>query len=83
MESPTRVKSQATVLLSFLKKHSVGLDAEGEPDFTKIEKKAIRELLEANRAVVKVTLLRADLDFEYPHLQEHKKGKDALLASID
>lgn len=45
--------------------------------------KAVRDLLEYNKGLVKVTLLRADLHFEYPHLLEHKLNKDQILRDID
>lgn len=52
-------------------------------DLKNVKIKAVYDLLEQNKSLVKVTLLRADLHFEYPHLLEHKLNKDKILREID
>lgn len=57
-------------MLKKLKKYNAKLDENGELDLSEIEDSNVRKYLEKNEALVKLTLMQADLEFEYPQKME-------------
>jgi hypothetical protein len=56
--------------LKKLRYHGAQLDDEGELDLSEVKDDNVRKYLEQNAALVKMTLMQADLEFEYPHKLE-------------
>lgn len=69
-ESPTKLKRQAKTLHKMLQKHGVVLTDEGEVDYSAVANKHVVQHLQAQESLVKVTLMQADLEWEYPQKLE-------------
>jgi len=66
-EAPTKLKRHAKKLLKKLNKLGVSLDAHGEVDYSSVTDPFTLKKLKEHHQMVKITLLQADLEFEYPH----------------
>ena len=66
VEGPTKLKKNAKGFLNQLLKHNVTLDENGDPDFSKVKNKHVLTLLQKKEKLVRVTLMQADMEFEYP-----------------
>lgn len=53
-----------------LQKHGVVLTDEGEVDYSAVHNKHVVQHLQAQESLVKVTLMQADLEWEYPQKLE-------------
>jgi len=82
-ESPTKLKKQAKTLLNVLRKNMVTLDDQGEVDFSKVRNQNVISILKKQESLVKVTLMQADLEFEYPQKLEKLLVKSDLLRWLD
>jgi hypothetical protein len=65
-ESPTKLKKAANSLLKKLKKHNVTLTKDGEVDYRDVTNINVVNEIKANEPLVRLTLMQADLEFEYP-----------------
>ena len=52
--------------MKVLRKYNVTLDEDANPVLDHIEDQNIRTFLQKKQALVRVTLIQADLEFEYP-----------------
>ena len=82
-ESPTKLKKQAKSLLNILRKNGVSLDSNGDVNYEQVKHKHIAKYLKKNEALVKVTLMQADLEFEYPQKLEKLLVKSDVLRWLD
>lgn len=82
-ESPTKLKRNAKRFLKVLQKHNVSLDERGEPDLSAVASPEIRQYLESKHTLVKVTLLLADLEFEYPQKIEKLMVRADILSWLE
>jgi hypothetical protein len=69
-EAPTKLKKNAKSFLRKLEKYGVSLDEDGELDLSAIKEKNVQKFLTENASLAKLTLMQADLEFEYPHKLE-------------
>lgn len=69
-EAPTRLKKQAKSFLKKLQKFGVKLDENGEVDVSEVKEDNIRVYVQKNMSLVQMTLMHADLEFEYPQKLE-------------
>lgn len=65
-ESPTKLKRNAKALLTKLRNYGVQLDEYGDVDFSNVDDENVIKSLRKNETLVKITLMHADLEFEYP-----------------
>ena len=65
-EAPTKLKKSAQTFLKKLRKHGVKLDDNGEADFSAVADQHVVTELKKNEHIVRLTLMQADLEFEYP-----------------
>lgn len=82
-EGPTRLKRAAKSLLFKLQKHNVILDQNGDVDFSNVKEPNVLASLKKNENLVRLTLMQADLEFEYPQKLEKMTIKADLLKLID
>lgn len=80
---PNKLKAQAKGFLNVLKKHGVYLDEDANPVFDDIEDDNIRRYLQKKEGLVKITLMQADLDFEYPQKLEKLIVRADILDWLD
>jgi hypothetical protein len=78
-ESPTKLKQRAKAFLRMLEKHKIRLDLNGEVDYRKCEDENVVAALKKKEQLVKVTLMQADLEFEYPQKLEKIVVKNEIL----
>jgi hypothetical protein len=83
VESPTKLKRNAKAFLHLLRKHEVVLDQNGEVDHSNVKNEHVVEMLKRKEQLVKVTLMQADLEFEYPHKLERLLVRSEILAWLD
>ena len=79
VESPTKLKKNAKGLLKLLEKHNVTLDENGDPDLKDVQNSHVKKLLLKNIKLVRVTLMQADMEFEYPQKLEKIMIKSNIL----
>jgi hypothetical protein len=77
------LKQRAKTLLNVLRKHNVRLTSDGEVDYTFVENKNVIGVMKRKEALVKVTLMQADLEFEYPQKLEKLLVRSDLLKWLD
>jgi len=82
-ESPNKLKAQAKSLLRKLRQHDVRLDLEGNVDYSRVRSKGLVKQLKAREELVRVTLMQADLEFEYPHKLEKIAVKADVMKMIE
>ena len=68
--APTKLKRNAKSFLYKLRKYGVRLSRDGELNLSKVKDKNVRKWLLDNTSMVQLTLMQADLEFEYPHKLE-------------
>jgi len=78
-EAPTALKKTAKGFLKKLEKYGVYLEEDGEVNYDAVELKNVREYLKKNETLVKITLMQADLEFEYPHKLERLQARADVL----
>ena len=78
-ERPTKLKERAKAFLKMLQKHNVQLDENGEVDFSKVEDQNVRGTLKGKDQLIRVTLMQADLEFEYPQKLEKIVVKNEIM----
>jgi hypothetical protein len=61
----------------------VRLDQNGEVDYSQVQNKNVIETLQKQEPLVKVTLMQADLEFEYPQKLEKLLVRSDLLRWLD
>lgn len=83
VERPTNLKKNAKGFLKLLKKHGVYLDEDACPVYDNVKDKHIRNFLQRKESLVRVTLMQADLEFEYPQKLEKILVKADLLNWLD
>ena len=69
-ESPKKLKKRALGFLGVLRKYNVTLDSDANPQIDHIEDKNIKKFFKKKEALVRTTLMQADLEFEYPQKLE-------------
>ena len=69
--------------MKVLRKYNVTLDEDANPVLDHIEDSNIRTFLQKKSALVRVTLMQADLEFEYPQKLEKLMVKADLLKWLD
>lgn len=72
-EAPTQLKRKAKSFLKKLRKFGAKLNDEGELDLTDVQEDNVRKYFEKNASLVRLTLMQADLEFEYPQKLEKMK----------
>ena len=82
-ESPKKLKKQALGFLGVLNKYGVTLDSDANPVLEQIEDKNIQKFLKKKEALVRTTLLQADLEFEYPQKLEKILVQSDILRWLD
>ena len=82
-ESPTKLKKAAKNLLNKLRKHNVGLDMNGDIDYSRVNENNIVTFVKQNETLVKLTLMQADLEFEYPQKLEKMTIKADILKMVE
>lgn len=65
-EAPSKLKRNARSFLKKLQKQGVKLDSNGELDLSDVREDNVRNYINKNVGIVKLTLMQADLEFEYP-----------------
>lgn len=69
--------------MKILHKYNVKLDEDANLDLSHITDKNIRQFLEKKESLVRVTLIQADLEFEYPQKLEKMLVKADILRWLD
>jgi hypothetical protein len=64
--APTKLKKNAKAFLKKIQKYGATLDDYGDLDLSDVKDDNVRQYLQKNDQIVKVTLMQADLEFEYP-----------------
>lgn len=64
--TPRKIKKQSRQLLNKLQKYNIKLDSKGEVDFSECPYPNITKKY-MNNPLVKIVLMQADLDYEFPH----------------
>jgi len=82
-ESPTKLKARAKGFLKVLQKFKVKLDDEANLNLSRIGSRNFRGFLQRNASLVRVTLMQADLEFEYPQKLEKIIVKADILKWLD
>lgn len=82
-ESPVKLKRRAKALLISLRKNNVELNFNGEINYDAIKNEHVERVCRKQEALVKVTLMQADLEFEYPQKMEKLLVKSDLLKWLD
>ncbi len=82
-EGPRKLKHHARGFLKVLNKYGVTLDDDANPILSHIQDENIRKYLERKESLVRVTLMQADLEFEYPQKLEKLLVKSDLLRWLD
>ena len=72
-EAPTQLKRKAKSFLKKLRRYGVKLDDSGDLDLSDVQEDNVRKYLEKNASLVRLTLMQADLEFEYPQKLEKMK----------
>lgn len=83
VERPTNLKKKAKGFLKMLKKHNVYLDENADPVFDDVKDQNIVHFLKKRENLVRVTLMQADLEFEYPQKLEKILVKADILNWLD
>lgn len=65
-EAPTSLKKQAKSFLKKIQKHGAVLTDGGDVDLSSVKEDNVRVYLKKNQSLVQMTLMQADLEFEYP-----------------
>lgn len=65
-EAPTKLKRQARSFLKKLRKYGAKLDDNGDLNLSDVRDNNVVKYLSKNEQLVKLTLMQADLEFEYP-----------------
>ena len=65
-EAPKKLKRNAKAFLKKLQKYGVSLDEMGEVDLSGVKDDNVKKYIEKNIGLVRLTLMQADLEFEYP-----------------
>ena len=60
------MKRNARAFLKKVQKYGAKLDDYGELDLEDVRDENVKKYLEKNQSLVKMTLMQADLEFEYP-----------------
>ena len=82
-ESPTKLKKAAKNLLSKLKKHNVKLDDNGDIIYSEITDNNVKSFVKRNETLTQLTLMQADLEFEYPQKLEKLTVKNDILNMLE
>jgi hypothetical protein len=82
-EAPTKLKKSAQTFLKKLKKFGVKLDDTGNVDYSALQDQHIITELQKNDSLVRLTLMQADLEFEYPQKLEKMKVKGDILKLVE
>lgn len=82
-EAPTKLKKSAQSLLKKLRKHNVRLDDNGDVDYRLVSDPNVANELRKHEALVRLTLLQADLEFEYPQKLEKMRVKADILRLVE
>jgi hypothetical protein len=82
-EAPTKLKKSAQTFLKKLKKFGVKLDDTGNVDYSALQDQHIILDLQKNDSLVRLTLMQADLEFEYPQKLEKMKVKGDILKLVE
>lgn len=78
-EAPTKLKRQAKTFLKKLARYGAELDDAGELDLSNVKEENVVKYLKKNEQLVKLTLMQADLEFEYPQKIEKMLVKADVL----
>lgn len=82
-ESPNKLKRQAKGFLHILRKNGVSLNSDGEVDYSRVRDDNVVKTLKESESLVKVTLMQADLEFEYPQKLEKLLVRSDVLKWAD
>ena len=82
-EAPTKLRKSAQSFLKKLRKNGVTLDDNGDIDFSKVADHKVVNELRKNEGLVRLTLMQADLEFEYPQKLEKMKVKADILKMVE
>lgn len=82
-EAPTKLKSAAKSLLRKLRKHNVTLTPAGDVDYSAVQQPNVVNTLKKHDDLVKLTLMQADLEFEYPQKLEKLMIKADILRLVE
>jgi len=82
-EAPTKLKRSAKSFLNKLRKLGVELDHNGDLDLSALENKNERKWIQKNESLVRLTLMQADLEFEYPQKIEKMLIKADILEMVN
>ena len=70
-------------MLNVLRKNNVKLDSNGEVNYSQVKNDNVVDTLRKQESLVKVTLMQADLEFEYPQKLEKLLVRSDLLRWLD
>ena len=70
-------------MLKKLRKHGAKLDDNGDVDYSAVADEHVVNELRKNEALVRLTLLQADLEFEYPQKLEKMRVKADILKLVE
>ena len=82
-ESPTKLKKKAKGFLKLLQKHEVYLNDDGDVQWDKVEDRRVLKTLQQREELCRLTLMQADLEFEYPQKLEKMLVKSDILKWLD
>ena len=77
------MKKRAKGFLKVLQKHGVYLDEDANPVYDQVQDDKIVKYLQRRESLVRVTLMQADLEFEYPQKLEKILVRADLLNWLD
>lgn len=82
-EAPTKLKRSAKSFLKRIVKVGAKLDDQGDLDLSEVKDKNVVKYLEKNDGLVKLTLMQADLEFEYPQKLEKMQIKADVIEMVN
>jgi hypothetical protein len=82
-ESPTKLKKQAKSFLAHLRNWNIHLDNNGNIVYSRCKSDQVIKSLQKNETIVRVTLMQADLEFEYPQKLEKMMVRSDMLKWLD
>lgn len=78
-EAPSKLKRNAKSFLKKIQKYGAKLDDDGELDLSEVRDDNVKNYLKSKESLVKLTLMQADIEFEYPQKLEKMMIKADVL----
>ena len=82
-EAPTKLKKSAQTFLKKLRRHNIRLDDNADVDYSGCQNEHVISELKKNDSIIRLTLMQADLEFEYPQKLEKMRIKGDILKLVE